>query len=41
MRLYFHVQNGTEMIRDEDGIEVADLDAAGAEALNAIRDMRS
>jgi hypothetical protein len=41
MRLYFHLQNGTEMIRDKDGIEVSDVEAARAEALNAIRDMRS
>jgi hypothetical protein len=40
MRLHFHLVNGTETIRDEEGIEVADLDAAKAEALNAIREMR-
>ena len=40
MRLFFHLQNGTETIRDEDGVEVSDLDAARAEALNTIRDMR-
>lgn len=34
MRLYFHILNGTEMIRDEKGVEVADLDAAKAVALN-------
>jgi hypothetical protein len=28
------------MIRDEDGIEVADLDAAKAEALKAVQEMR-
>lgn len=41
MRLYFHLQNGTETIRDEDGVEVSDVAAAKAEALNTIRDMRS
>ena len=41
MRLYFHLQKGTEAIRDEDGIEVSDVDAARAEALNTIREMRS
>jgi hypothetical protein len=40
MRLYFHLVDGTEMIRDEDGIEVADVDVAKAEALNTIREMR-
>jgi hypothetical protein len=35
MPLYFHLQNGTEMIRDEEGIEVSDLDAARAEALDS------
>ena len=40
MRLYFHLQNGTETIRDEDGIDVSDLDAAKAEALNTIQDIR-
>ena len=41
MRLYFDLQKGTEAIRDEDGIEVSDVDAARAEALNTIREMRS
>ena len=40
MPLYFHLQNGTEMIRDEEGIEVSDLDAARAEALDSLRDVR-
>ena len=40
MPFYFHLQNGTEMIRDEEGIEVSDLDATRAEALDALRDMR-
>ena len=41
MRLYFHLLKGTEAIRDEDGIEVSDVDVARAEALNTIREMRS
>jgi hypothetical protein len=41
MRLYFHLVKGTEAIRDEHGIEVSDVDAARAEALNTIREMRS
>ena len=40
MRVYFHLQNGTGMIRDGEGVEVSDLDAAKAEALNAISDVR-
>ena len=40
MRLYFHLQNGTEMIRDGNGIEVADIHAAKAEALDAIAAIR-
>jgi hypothetical protein len=41
MRIYFHLLKGTKAIRDEDGIEVSDVGAARAEALSAIRDMRS
>jgi hypothetical protein len=40
MRLYFHLQDGTETIRDEDGIEVSDVAVARAEALRTIQDMR-
>ena len=41
MRLYFHLQDGTDTIRDEVGVEVSDLEAGKAEALSAIRDMGS
>ena len=41
MRLYFHLLKGTEAIRDQEGIEVSDVDAARAEALSTIRDLRS
>lgn len=41
MRLYFHLQKGTEIIRDEEGVEVSDVRAGKAEALNALGEMRS
>jgi hypothetical protein len=41
MRLYFHLQKGTEIIRDEEGVEVSDVRAGEAEALNALGEMRS
>jgi hypothetical protein len=41
MRLYFHLVDGTATIPDEAGIEVANLDAAKAEALSTIREMRA
>ena len=40
MRLYFHLQDGTETIRDEDGVEVPDVAVARAEALRTIHEMR-
>ena len=39
MRLYFNLQQGAEMIRDEVGIEVPDTAHAKAEALKAIEEM--
>ncbi len=33
MRCYFHLVNGSEEIRDTEGLEVSDLDQAHAEAL--------
>ena len=41
MRLYFHLQKGTEIIRDEEGIEVSDVKAGEAEALSALGEIRS
>ena len=41
MPLYFHLQNGNEMIRDEEGVDVADLDTAKAQALRSIRELRN
>jgi hypothetical protein len=37
MRCYFHLVNGSEMIRDTDGLEVADADQARTEAIEAIQ----
>jgi hypothetical protein len=36
MRCYFHLVNGSEEIRDTEGLEVADLDQAHAEALETL-----
>ena len=36
MRCYFHLVNGSEEIRDREGLEVADLDQAHAEALETL-----
>ena len=40
MRLYFHLQDGTEVIRDEEGINVPDVAVAQAEALETIQELR-
>jgi uncharacterized protein DUF6894 len=40
MRCYFHVLTATGVIRDEEGIEVADLNHARAEALAALHEVR-
>ena len=37
MRCYFHLVNCHDAIRDTDGLEVADLDQAHAEALETIQ----
>ncbi len=36
MRCYFHLVNGSEEILDTEGLEVADLDQAHAEALETL-----
>jgi hypothetical protein len=41
MRLYFHLQKGTEIIRDEEGVEVSNVKAGKAEALRALGEMRN
>jgi hypothetical protein len=40
MRCYFHVVNGHEMIPDDTGIEISDIDMMQAVALEAIRELR-
>jgi hypothetical protein len=39
-RYYFNLTDGQDAIRDEDGIEVADLDAALIHAAEAIEELR-
>jgi uncharacterized protein YegP (UPF0339 family) len=39
-RYYFHLVSEHEVILDNEGVEVADLAAAGAEALKAIEELR-
>ena len=41
MRCYFHLTRGDETIRDDLGIEVADLDDARVAATKAIAEMRA
>ena len=38
-RYYRHLQQGDQLIHDADGIELADIDAARADALEGIRDI--
>ena len=39
MRLYFHLVSAQEVIRDREGVEVADLHEARAQAVQAIREL--
>jgi hypothetical protein len=41
MRCYFHLVNSHEIIEDDTGVEVLDLDKAHAFALEAIEDLRA
>ena len=36
---YRHIWQGDQLIQDTDGVELADLDAARADALEGIRDI--
>ena len=38
-RYYFHIRDGKDLIRDEEGTELADPAAAHAEALASARDL--
>jgi hypothetical protein len=40
MRLYFHLTDSHDTIRDVDGVEVSDLEEARTEAKRAIAEMR-
>ena len=40
MRVFFHLKDASETIRDEEGVEVSDLNDAKAEARNAIQELR-
>jgi hypothetical protein len=40
MRLFFNLTNGSEVIRDDDGIDVADLASARHEVDAVIADLR-
>jgi hypothetical protein len=41
VRYYFNLTDGDEMIRDEDGLELSDVQAAVASALKAIAELRA
>ena len=41
MHVYFHLVNGSESIRDEEGVEVSDLQQAKSAAISVVREMRS
>jgi hypothetical protein len=40
-RFYFHLNNGDDVIRDEDGILVSDVDAALITAMEVIQELRA
>lgn len=41
MRCYFHLVNGAEIISDDTGVEILDLETAHQFALQAIEDIRA
>ncbi|MBF9234412.1 DUF6894 family protein [Microvirga alba] len=41
MRCYFNLVNGTDMIVDQDGIEVRDIEQARSQAWKAIEELRA
>ena len=41
MRLYFHLQNKHEEVRDLVGVEVSDLDQAHTQALKAVKELQA
>jgi hypothetical protein len=40
VRVYFHLKDGHGVIRDPEGVEVADLQAARVQAIQAIEELR-
>jgi hypothetical protein len=40
-RFYFHLNNGEDVIRDEEGIPVSDADAALIAAMEVIQELRA
>jgi hypothetical protein len=40
-RFYFHLNNGEDVIRDEEGILVSDIDAALIAAMEVIQELRA
>ena len=38
-RYYFHIRDGQDLVQDEEGSEVADLEAAKSEARDSARDL--
>ncbi len=40
MRVYFHLSDGTDEMRDPDGVEVSDIERARALAVTAVRELR-
>lgn len=40
MKCYFNLVNGNERIRDQEGIEVKDIEQAWAQAIKAIEELR-
>jgi hypothetical protein len=40
MRCYFHLVNGHEAILDDTGVDVPNLEAAKAQAVKAVRELR-
>lgn len=39
MRYYFHIRDGEELMKDEEGVELGNKEAARAEADRAARDL--
>ena len=40
-RYYFHIKDGTDLIKDQEGTELATPDAARVQALKSVRELRA